>query len=134
METWLCSGIHKTLQYTHWILAEDADFDPNYGELLDFLPKDQIAKYPVFVDETNFTLSCDMMPFVDKRIRLIFHKHYVDDLVSGARSIRPLDIFTKQTTYIDQNITYFMIKNQNNYQLRMVQHFDSHLEKIPTKY
>ena len=81
-----------------------------------FIPKEKDLQSPVYMLETNFTMSCVIMPWTDNKVRLISHMQFTDDKldISGRRTIRPMGIFNK-TKLVLEDVPYIEIKNKNNY-------------------
>ena len=66
--------------------------------------------------ETNFTLDCKVMPFIDEHIRVISHLTFKPGSmnITGKQTIRPEGLFN-ETQLIKDDVPYIIIKNQNNY-------------------
>ena len=82
-----------TVTQLEWIKTKDALLSPNLKHLLKYIEKD--LHKPVYMVETNFTMSCIIMPWSDDKIRLVSHIDLTDKElgISGTQTIRPMGIY-----------------------------------------
>ena len=102
---------------------------------MSYLPKNKAKQYPTYMLETNFTQSCKIMPWVDDKIRIVLKMDFKPNSlnISGEYTIRPKGIFN-DTVVIKKDVPYIIIKNQNNYQLRIVTNMGEGIRNIPSTY
>ena len=84
-----------TITQLEWITTKNVILNPNHPKYLKYIPKEKDLQYPIYMLETNFSMSCSIMPWLDDKVRLLSHIEFSDDDldISGTRTLRPLGIF-----------------------------------------
>ena len=65
-----------TVTQLEWIKTKDAILSQKYANLVEYIPKKNELQAPVYMLETNFTMSCNIMPWQDDKLRLVSHYQF----------------------------------------------------------
>ena len=90
IEEYVCTKIDSKITQLEWIKLADIDVNPRQRDLLKYIPKNSPA-HRYYMKETNFTLDCRVMPFIDDNIRVINHIKFKGNSIdiTGVETMRP---------------------------------------------
>ena len=121
------------IQTRQFIKAKDTIVRDN-PEIDDLVKRGKIkdfGKYENYIFEYNFTSSCIVVGWSDDHIRALNHLKYGPKAYEfiGTRYFRPSEVFNETIT-IEKNITNLILKNELDYEFRIVSKYDKEIAHL----